>query len=104
MWHVAREVLRRSLYLFLGAALLHAQRTFCCRVDLRQTVVFHSGHVPCPAQSCLEEHGLSTGDLRLLEERERKKGNIVTLVIVKDEAESALMDAFKELDVPLVPP
>jgi len=38
---------------------------FAIQGYLRQTMVLHSGDVPCPALLCLQQHGLDTGNHRL---------------------------------------
>lgn len=64
--YVVREVLR-FLHLLWVTSVVMPRVQFTAQYNLRQAVVFHSEHMPCPAKSCLKEHDL---DIRLLEDRD----------------------------------
>ena len=60
-------------------------------------MIFHSGHVSCPAQLSLQQSGLDAGGVGSLENFDI--GDMVTPVDVEDDAKAALVKPLQEADV-----
>ena len=71
-----------------------ASGEFAVHCNVGQTLIFHSGDVPCPLELWLQQHSLDTGDLCQLQDF--YIGDEVASVNFKDDAETALMETLKE--------